>query len=228
MTAGNPHSGFDARRATSADVSAVVQLHRVAFPHYESSRLGPRFCRRLFAEYLERDDAVVLVIDADGPALGGYLVGCPPWVQREVNTRLTRAAGVALLARAVRSPSEVLGRLAALARRARRVLVSALRRSRSVNPEGSGGNRTGADQRVVLVAVVAAARGTGAGDRLLAGFQAWAGERGSVSADLVVEAANRPARSLYERNGWLAAADGPSAANGDDGESMYYRLSIGS
>ena len=70
-----------------ADAGRVADLHLLAFPDYESSRLGRSYCRRLVLAYDDRPDAWVLVA-MRGEAIDGFLVGAPPAAQRQVNAAL--------------------------------------------------------------------------------------------------------------------------------------------
>jgi len=188
------------------EAAEVADLHRSVFPDYESSRLGPGFCRRLLNAYSVRTDAFVLVTGGDGGPITGYLVGCPPAVQRAVNDQLAARGALAYAANAVRSPRRVASGLGTAWRRARRVVGQKLGRGAS-GPSpvvGAAGPASESDARVVLIGVAPEARGTGAADALLAGFASRARRWGAARADLVLEAGNEPARRCYERNGWRA------------------------
>ena len=78
-----------------ADAGRVAELHLLAFPDYESSRLGRGYCRRLVLAYADRPDAWVLVAGR-GEAIDGFLVGAPPSAQREVNAALLVAQMLAI------------------------------------------------------------------------------------------------------------------------------------
>lgn len=205
------------------EAAEVAALHRAVFPDYESSRLGPAFCERLLNAYSVRTDAFVLVTGGDGGPITGYLVGCPPSVQRAVNDQLALRGALAYAARAVRSPAQVAAGLGSAWKRARRVVGQKVGRSSAPAPPPDADEPVrGSDARVVLIGVLPEARGTGAADALLAGFALRARHRGAQRADLVVEAGNDAARRCYERNGWRA--ERPDAP---DGSSRYW-LEVGS
>lgn len=195
------------------EAAEVADLHRAVFPDYESSRLGPAFCRRLLDAYSVRTDAFVLVTGGDGGPITGYLVGCPPAVQRAVNDQLAVRGALAYAANAVRSPRRMASGLGTAWKRARRVAGQKLRRGApSASPaDGVAGPAVESDVRVVLIGVAPVARGTGAADALLDGFAARARRWGAARADLVLEAGNEPARRCYERNGWRVQ---PTEASG--------------
>lgn len=192
-----------------SEVAEVATLHRTTFPDYESSRLGPAFCQRLLNAYSVRTDACVLVAGGDGGPITGYLVGCPPRVQRAVNDDLALRGAVAYGARALRSPKQVAAGLGTAWRRARRVVTQRIRPSTPSAVPTPVEQQREAGARVVLIGVAASARGTGVGDALLEGFADRARGWGATRADLVVEADNAPARRAYERNGWEAQPVGP-------------------
>ena len=209
--------------AGPADAPELAALHRRCFPDYASSRLGERFCRTLFAAYLARDGVAVLGARTASGVLVGYVVATPPSGQRAVNDAVTRQAALAGVARALRSPSELVG----LARRARSALRSKLGRSSS--PAGAA---IGSDEvpetldpgeaevfRIVLICVDASARGQGVADALLAAFAVEGRRRGHAVGDLVVAAENEHAQRCYERNGWTRIPD-------DGGASRRYRVEL--
>lgn len=225
-----------ARRAQVSDVDGVARLHRSVFAHYESSRLGYGFCVRLIAAYMGRPDVVVLVAGDPGVPPAGYLVGCPPSVQRSVNDSVAAAAAWMLVLRAARSPSKAVGEAAPTWRRVRRALATRAGRLRSgcapsgdtalsQEPEVAGE----ADERVVLVGVTVDARGCGTGDALLGAFRDWAATQGATTADLSVETDNVAARRCYERNGWQRQnepASGLTAPDERDGGTQRYVLAV--
>lgn len=194
------------------EVEVVADLHRSVFPTYPSSQLGRRFCCHLVDAYRLRPDAVVLVEDRGGPIPAGYLVGAPPAAHREVQDRLRRHAFLPSVSRGLSHPGELRGvaaRVWALVRRGR---------SGSAADPPTATERSGdrpvpavgpADERVVLIGVDRAARGTGAADELLSAFTEWARGRGARLADLGVEPSNAVARACYERNGWVADLGDP-------------------
>lgn len=188
------------RPLAAAEVDRVADLHRVAFPDYESSRLGRGYCRRMLLAYAARPDAWVLVAGAAG-SVDGFLVGAPPSAQREVNAGLLVPWG---LLGALRSPGRLLGRLGPAWSRLRRgrARPSTPAETRPDAPE-PGPAPVPATIRVVLVGVGPAARGTGVGDALLAAFATRARAGGHRRADLSVAAGNAAARRLYARNGWV-------------------------
>jgi ribosomal protein S18 acetylase RimI-like enzyme len=192
------------RLAQASDVAAIADLHRSTFPHYESSRLGAAFTRRLLGAYLDHPRATILVVGEVESAPHGYLVGCPPSTQRQINEALVGAAAQASIGMVLRDPRQAAGRLGPLWRRGHRVVTSrqtGTRRDRPTAP--SHGDQTPtADQRVVLIGVDHRRRGRGVADALLSGFRDWASGEGATTADLVVEGDNVGARTCYERNGW--------------------------
>jgi ribosomal protein S18 acetylase RimI-like enzyme len=185
-------------RADDADeVAAVAALHRRCFPDYDSSRLGPAFCRRLVRSYAAEDEAWVAVAEGDDGRIVGYLVAAPPSVQRAVNRSLAPWGALASL----RTPARVLRRVVG---RARRAVASgaATAPATSSEPDGSAGAAR-ATIRVVLVGVDASARGTGLGRALLEDFAARASVLGHALADLSVEVDNHEARRAYGAAGWV-------------------------
>lgn len=215
------------RPAVGAELAAVARLHRSVFPQYQSSRLGPGFCRALLARYEAHDEATVLVAAGpDGPV--GYLVGCPPAVQREVNDSLVLRAVVAGAVQFAGSPLRSLSSAGDALRRARRSARSLLRR---LAARRSGGADPGvrrstanpglgsAETRVVLIGVAPKDRGSGTADALLVAFATRSAERGQRSADLVVAADNVAAQRCYERNGWRRSW-------GSEGGSVRFTLDL--
>ncbi|MBX3284072.1 MAG: GNAT family N-acetyltransferase, partial [Actinobacteria bacterium] len=169
-----------------ADAGRVAELHLLAFPDYESSRLGRGYCRRLVLAYADRPDAWVLVAGR-GEVIDGFLVGAPPSAQREVNAALLVPWG---LLGALRSPARLWGRVGPA--------WSRLRRGRRPTPPAAA-PATGAPAspasepatvRVVLVGVDPLARGRGVGDALLAAFAERARAAGHRRADLSVATGN--------------------------------------
>lgn len=192
--------GFDVRPVRPDEAVRVGDLHRLAFPDYESSRLGRGYCRRLVLAYADRPDAWVLVAVAPGRPIEGFLVGAPPEVQRQVNASLLVPWGVL---GALRSPGRLVGRLPGAWARLRRGRSSA----RAVAPAGptpgsEAASGPPATIRVVLVGVDPAARGRGAADALLGAFAERARAEGHEVADLSVASTNVAARRAYERRGW--------------------------
>lgn len=214
------------RPAQRSDLDPLVRLHRATFPDYESSRLGHSFTRRLFGAFQDEPSASVFVVDGQGSWLGGYLVGCPPGTQRQINHALMGAAGRATVALLLREPGPALRRVGPLWRRGRRAAGTGRAASPAVGPTGQGGStESGLDgERVVLIGVDHRSRGTGAADALLSEFRRWAAEEGAAVADLVVESGNRAARACYERNGWTPGEAEPAT----DGiaTSVRYRLEL--
>lgn len=211
---------------TARDVPTVASLHRAAFPAYQSSQLGPRFCHRLFDAYLRQPATIALVRDRDGSP-DAFLVACPAEIQRKVNHELLPSAALAA-ARALLSPSgRRFLRSSASRGRARRALAAvgrARHRVRSGRPPRHPTEPVEMDAtdvgpiRVVLVGVSPGSRGTGAGDDLLRAFAVSAAAGGHTVADLVVETTNVVARRLYERHGWVLV---PST--GDEASVRYER-----
>lgn len=192
-------TAFEVRSLRPSDAARVAELHRLAFPDYESSRLGPGYCRRLVLAYAARSDSWVLVVGAPGRDGAGFLVGAPPAAQREVNASLVVPWGVL---GALRSPGRLLGRLPAAWSRVRRRRSRPSAGGQSPAPATGGARRPDATIRVVLVGVDPAARGQGAADALLEGFAERARAAGHEAADLSVAAANAAARRVYARHGW--------------------------
>lgn len=118
--------GCEVREATAADLASVADLHGVAFPHYHSSHLGTAFTRRLLGTYLARPEVAFLVaVGRSAPADPlGYLVACPPAVQRRINDVVVPWAAVAAIGQAVRSPSRAVAGARSATARARRALGS--------------------------------------------------------------------------------------------------------
>lgn len=178
-----------ARPAGRADVPELARLHRLVFPSYASSVLGPAHCRRLLGTYLHHPDALVLVVDGGGGPVG-YLVGAPAAVQREVDRSLRVRAAVTAGARLLHPSTWV---WAAARRRARR----STRAAAPPAPDGPA-----ATVRVVLVGVAPSARGGGVVDALLGAFASEARDRGHHHAELVVDPGNGAAHRAYARCGW--------------------------
>lgn len=200
-----PPVAFEVRPLRPADAGRVAELHRLAFPDYESSRLGLGYCRRLVLAYAARSDAFVLVAAAPGHPAAGFLVGAPAAAQREVNRSLMVPWGVL---GALRSPARLVARLPAAWSRLRRPSGGAPAGEsvpERVDP-GPGPARPPATIRLVLVGVDPAARGGGAADALLDAFARRARQDGHRWADLSVAVGNAAARRAYARHGWQEVA----------------------
>lgn len=197
-------AAVEVRPLRRADAARVAELHLLAFPDYESTRLGPRYCRRLVLAYAARPDSWVLVAAAPGQDAAGFLVGAPPAAQREVNRSLLVPWGVL---GALRSPRRLLGRVSGARSRLRRrrgpVEVGS---GPDPVPSGTDAARPRATIRLVLVGVDPAARGQGVADALLEAFAERARSAGHDTADLSVVVANSAARGLYARHGWQEVA----------------------
>lgn len=194
-------AAFEVRPLGVDDAPRVADLHLLAFPDYESSRLGRGYCRRLVLAYAARSDSWVSVAVAPGGSIDGFLVGAPPAAQREVNAALVVPWG---LLGALRSPGRLLGRLPrawSRVRRGRRGPSAPVGASSASDP-GPAGQPSPATIRVVLVGVDPAARGRGAADALLEAFAERARSTGHEVADLSVAAGNAAARRVYARHGW--------------------------
>lgn len=181
-----------------ADLAAVADLHRVAFPDYRSTRLGSRYCCRMLQAYAAHPDSWVAVARSDAGARPiGYLVAAPPEVQRALNRSLRPWAALALAS----SPRRLGG--------ARRAAPPTSARSLSPAPsldDGTAGTPEAtsvpATIRVVLIGTDPSVRGVGVGATLLADFARRAAAAGHEVADLTVAVANRAARLAYARAGW--------------------------
>jgi ribosomal protein S18 acetylase RimI-like enzyme len=194
-------TAFEVRPLRSEEAARVADLHLLAFPDYESSRLGRGYCRRLVLAYGARSDSWVSVAVAPGGPIEGFLVGAPPAAQREVNASLVVPWG---LLGALRSPGRLLGRLPrawSRLRRGRRGPTAPVDAGAAPAPN-PGEPSAPATIRVVLVGVDPAARGRGAADALLGAFAERARSAGHEVADLSVAAGNAAARRVYARNGW--------------------------
>lgn len=208
-----PDGSTTIRPARSDDVAPLATLHRQCFPDYQSSRLGMAFCRRLFETYLERPDVAVHVAVGDDQLLQGYFVGATADTQREVTRSLTRWAALASLGQLIKSPSKI----AQVVTRGRRLLRSQPTRRSSTPPDVDQVHPAPTDAdppeptsfRLVLIAVVKAARGAGVSGALLDQFVEQASSRGFILADLVVEESNHSAQRCYLRYGWELVAHDP-------------------
>lgn len=201
-----PTADERARPLRRGDLDFCAALHADALPHGFFVELGPRFLRSYYATFLDSPHAVALLASVGGHPAGALVGVLSPraharWVlrRRAVTLALRGAASMALRPRpALRFLKTRLGRYAASWRR-----------------HATGSASGGADEPAVLshVAVVAGARGTGAGRRLVRSFEREARRAGARRAVLSTLEGHEGAGAFYARLGWRrsgshATADG--------------------
>lgn len=186
-----------------AELAAAAALHRAAFPHYDSSRLGAGYCGRMLRAYARHPEAWVAVARSDAGPIG-YLVAAPPAVQRRVNRDLRPWALLAGLRSPLRLARRALGHPAPAA-----ISSPSADQPATTSPSGAPAPPPGgwpvATIRLVLIGVAPHARGSGAGGLLLDDFAARARAGGHRAADLSVAVDNASARRAYARHGWIEA-----------------------
>lgn len=171
---------------TPADVPALADLHRRAFPDFFLSRLGDPFLRQLYLGYTSDPDAVVSVArDQHGHVIGACVGTTHPsgFFSRLLKERFIGFVRASLLA-AVRNPQFAPRLLAAVAYRgdAPPGLDGALLSSLCVDPK---------------------AQNEGIGRALEEAWCVRAAELGARRAFLTTDAdGNEAANRFYQRRGW--------------------------
>ena len=144
-----------------ADIESVVALHRICFPDYFVTELGPRFLRLYYGETL--DEIALVAVDEDRGLLGFHLSFARPG--RTFTRLLVRRGPVFLLAAL---PTAIRG-----LRQARRVAGAVFKPAQARLPEGSA--------ICMYTAVSPDARGRGVARQLLMAMRAAAIHRGLVA-----------------------------------------------
>jgi ribosomal protein S18 acetylase RimI-like enzyme len=174
--------GMVLRTGTDGDVASAAALHADHIREGFLSFLGPRFLRRLYRRVVRVPGSFLLVAEAQGTILG-FLAG---------------STDVAALYRAFVLRDGLPTAFASGGR-----LIRSWRRVLETLGHGSGAAGVGAE--LLAVAVDPAARGRGAGARLVEGFLTEVARRGGNAAYVVVAADNETAVALYRRAGFHTA-----------------------
>ena len=187
------------RPLRAEEAGAYAGVHRAVFPEYNSSKLGQWFCTRFYRRYAARKEALGFGVWRRGELLG-LVVGCPRAVEADIRRELSGDSFRAGLLR----PWVMLDR--SVVRRTMRHLRSFLSGSKRPKTDDTGGLPIdGTWVRLVNIGVLSTARGLGAGSLLMEAFRRESVGRKYRFAELSVLADNRPARQLYEKQGWKAA-----------------------
>lgn len=191
------------RSMTTADASWAAALHQTALPHGFFARLGPQFLTAYYESFISSPHAVALVADSpEGPA--GMLVGTVrnsshySWVLHQRRRVLLRHGLARLLSRPPLLLLFLRTRLGWYAGAAARWTGRSFTRAFRIP------DRQGRRGPAVLshVAVVDAARSSGAGSALVSSFTAAAARAGCDEAVLVTLAGPAGAGAFYRRLGW--------------------------
>jgi ribosomal protein S18 acetylase RimI-like enzyme len=174
--------GMALRTGTYRDATPAAFLHAEQISEGFLAFLGPRFLRRLYRRVVLDPGSFLLVVESRGQIMG-FLAG---------------STDVGALYRAFVLRDGVPAAFACAGR-----LIRSWRRVLETLRHGSGA--TGAGAELLAVAVDPAARGKGAGTRLVEGFLTEIGTRGRDAAHVVVAAGNETAVALYQRSGFHTA-----------------------
>ncbi len=134
------------RAASTADLEAIVAVHRAAFDTFFLTSLGPRFLVRLYAGYLAHPSGILLVDDASGSApIRGFVAGTTEpesfyaWLRRTRGPALALAAAPALARRPLRVGRRLVAAIRYRGEAPRTVPDAALLASLAVRPDSAGG-----------------------------------------------------------------------------------------
>jgi ribosomal protein S18 acetylase RimI-like enzyme len=230
-----PGAVLEVREATRQDLRATARLHRERLPDGFFSELGAGFLRRYHASFLASPHGVALVaVDTAREEVPvGFLVGTLRnrahyrWVLHRCGLQLAARLLAALVARPRLAWSFARTRAGRYLRWVGRYPLRGLDRRRgtaTTPPTTAATDRpetTPPAPVAVLthVAVDPAARGLGAGRRLVEAFVARAED--DVAAEVrLVTAAGGDANGFYERLGWTAAEE---RCDADGGAVREYR-----
>jgi ribosomal protein S18 acetylase RimI-like enzyme len=222
----------EVREATRRDLRAIARLHRRCLPDGFFARLGPGFLRRYHASFLASPLATALVVAGPDGDPSAFLVGTLRnrahyrWVMQRHGVGLATRM---LLALWVRPRLAWVFARTRVGRYVRWVLRYPFRhrRTAAASPgadaaEPAAAPVTAPQPVAVLthVAVDEAARGNGAGRRLVEVFVDRAREAGAAEARLVTDV-DGGASAFYERLGWSLVGE-------RNGESVVreYRLPL--
>ncbi len=180
------------RNAVSADISAVVEVHRRAFPEAFLTLLGGRFLAAYYSLLLGYAGGALLVAEREN-RLAGFAAGC---LAPEQFHALMRAAkpllGSAALGGLVRRPSLL-----------PRLLANYRRTAPAKRPATAAST---ADAELTSLAVDPADAGHGLGSALVEALAAKLADGGAATLELTTDAAgNEGARRFYERLGFRVA-----------------------
>ena len=196
------------RPLCGADLGFAAALHATALPHGFFARLGEGFLRAYLASFAASPHAVAVVAECAATPVG-LLVGTVAhrahytWVVRHRGWQLAARGLVALAVR-----PDLLAFF--LRTRVRRYLRGLLRLRRGADPHAA---TRPCPQVAVLshVAVDPAARGAGAGAKLVEAFLGRAEAAGAGQACLVTLAGRDGAADFYRRLGWTYNGDRPDS-----------------
>lgn len=183
------------------DLRFASELHRRWLGHGLFPALGPTFLRCYLRTFLSAPDAVGLVAEVDGAAVG-FLVGVfdePSHFRRIVRQHGPRLSVTGVIALALRP------RLAwRFARTRMRRYISGLRRLARSDESVAAQAPASPSAEAVLshVAVAAEARSSRVGSALVLRFTTLAQERGATGVRLVTRPGDAGAGPFYERLGW--------------------------
>ena len=187
---------MNVRRATRADLDALVELHAAAFVGQMGPLLGPRYLRGFLAWFQSAPGAVSLVAELDG-RLAGYVFGAPdgygPRLSRELLPEIARGV-LTNLPTIATHPSFV--------RQLRSRAANLVLRREPASPIFAA--TPAGCFCLVGIGTAEAARGKGVGRALIEAFAAATSPRAVI---LDVFRDNAPARALYERSGFLVLAE---------------------
>jgi ribosomal protein S18 acetylase RimI-like enzyme len=177
------------------DILALAQIHRKIFADYRSSKLGVRFCKKMFTAYVSDPGAIGFLLWRGGKRVG-YVVGGADSLHQKVNSRLRNEAIKAILARPWFLVKEVYVRV-----------LNRLKKYTSHKPKPVANNNPAQSKKkksakLILIGLVEEARGTGAAAELLNAFVNRAKELGYAEVNLMVASNNKRAQAAYEKAGW--------------------------
>ncbi len=195
-------------------IPAIAALQQVAFAGYLNARLGQRYQEAFIRWFVEDRDAIALVALGEEGRLLGYVVGAPLGYAAALNRVVLWPALTGIITRPwlfldQRFRQAVRGRLS--------IFLGGDNASAGATHQPELPTPTFS---LVGIGVQPESRGQGVGLALINAFEEQAGARGGRSVRLSVYPENDPARRLYEKAGWHAAAE-PGRQR-----AMYYYKSL--
>lgn len=192
---------IQSRELQVADLSAIAEVHRAAFPRSLITRLGPEAVRRYYAWQLLGPHEV----DAEAAFLEGRLVGyCFGGVFRGAMSGYLRANRGYLACCLLRRPWIIL-EAARQGRLSSRLVRRVLRSGATEDPSAVSTPSTEPVTRpfgILAIAVDPRTRRAGVGRLLMNRMESAARHRGRTVMELTVHPSNRSAVAFYEQLGW--------------------------
>lgn len=176
------------RRMRSADVPAIVQVHRKGFPGFFLTFLGDQFLRELYAAILADVDGSSFVAE-HGNQISGFVVGTaqPAGFYRRLLRQRWWRFGLVAVAPVLKRPSII-----------PRLLRAFSMPGQVAQQEGRG--------TLMSIAVLPEAQGKGIGQALVQAFLAEAARQGLRQVDLTTDRDdNETANRFYQNMGFICA-----------------------